>query len=82
MNSFIDKRSFDKNIVIAILAGGIGIMLYDVLQVSYRYWFTNTLSFEDYNKEVNPKIFAGIIVMLFAVIYAVIVKFSRKSKSS
>lgn len=78
MNNFIDKRNFDRNIVIAILAGAIGIMLYDVLQVSFRFWFTNTLSFEEYNNEVNPKIFAGITVMLFALAYGIIAKFSRK----
>ena len=69
----MSNRSFDKNFVIAILAAGIGIMLYDVLQISFQFW-THTISYDDWNKAIPPKVFAGISVALFALFYALITR--------
>ena len=70
----MSKRDFDKNFVIAILAGGVGIMLYEILQTAFKFWFTNTLSYADFNNEIWPKAFAGISVALFALVYAIITR--------
>lgn len=78
----MNKRSFDDNIVIAILAGGIGIMLYDVFQLWFGFWFAHTVSIDDFNKEIPPKALAGIAVMLFALFYALIARFLRKRQNN
>jgi hypothetical protein len=77
----VSKRDFDKNFVIAILAGGVGIMLYEILQVSFKFWFTKTLSFDEFNNEIWPKAFAGISVALFALFYAVITRRKLNNKT-
>ena len=69
----MSNRSFDKNFVIAMLAAGIGFMLYDVLQISFQFW-SHTISYDEWNKEIQPKVFAGISVALFALVYALITR--------
>lgn len=72
----MSNQSFDKNIIIAILAGGFAILVYDVLQISFQFWL-HIISFDDWNKQFFPKAFAGIAVMLFALFYALIAKLAR-----
>jgi len=74
----MNNRSFDKNFVIAILAAGIGIMFYDALQISFKFW-SQAISFDDFNKEIPPKVFAGISVALF---YAIITRKKSNQKET
>ena len=75
----MNKHDFDKNFVIAILAGGIGIMFYDIIQLTYKFLITQTISYVEFTDELGPKGFAGISVALFALFYAII---TRKNTST
>lgn len=72
----MSNQSFDKNIIIAILAGGFAILVYDILQISFQFWF-HIITLDEWNKQFFPKAFAGIAVMLFALFYALIAKLAR-----
>ena len=69
----MDRRTFDNNFVVAILAGGTGIMLYELFELWFRL-HTNTILVDDFYKEFYPKAFAGIIVLLFALFYAILTR--------
>lgn len=75
------KRRFDENIITGFLAGGFGIMLYEVLKTLYGHWFVKSLTNDEINKEIHPMIFAGFLVGLFALVYALIVWWSRRKQA-
>jgi len=77
----MNKRRYDENIVTGLLAGGFGIMLYDVFQAWYGTLFVKTLSPDAFNKEIYPMLFAGFLVASFAVVYALISWWLRKKQS-
>lgn len=78
---FMSKRRYDENIITGLLAGGFGIMLYDVFQVWYESLFIKTIPSDEFNKAIFPMIFAGFLVALFATCYAIISWWLRKKQS-
>lgn len=65
-------RDWDRHFVIALLAGGLGIMLYEISQSVLNQFFGKPIPFEDYTHEILFKGFAGIVVMITAIIYTIV----------
>lgn len=65
-------KEWDKHFVIALLAGGLGILLYEMSQTIFNYYISKMISFEVFSNELNSKGAAGIIVLIAALAYALI----------
>jgi len=76
----MSRRRYDENIVTGFLAGGFGIMLYEVFKTWYGSLFVKTLAPDEFSKEIFPMVFAGFLVGLFAVCYALISWCLRKKQ--
>lgn len=79
---FMSRKLYDQNIITGFLAGGFGIMLYEIFKVWYGTLFVKTLPPDEFNKEIYPMIFAGFLVALFAVGYAVLSWKIRKKEET
>lgn len=77
----MNNQRYDENIVTGFLAGGFGIMLYEVFKTWYGFLFVKTLSPDQFNKKIYPMVFAGFLVALFAVCYALITWRLRKKQA-
>ncbi len=74
----MNKLHFDESIVTGLVAGGLGIMIYDLVQIMIGYYLTNTITSIDFQKQLPTKAYAGLTVVLIAFVYAIIIKILRK----
>ena len=77
----MSKRRYDENIITGLLAGGFGIMLYEVFKAWYPSLFIETIPHDEFMNTIKPMVFAGFLVAAFAVCYAVISWWLRKKQS-
>lgn len=68
----MDKQTFDKTIMLSIVTGGIVVAMYGVLEISLKFMFTHTLSFEDYRNDTLTTTFAGLTVSIIGLFYGII----------
>jgi hypothetical protein len=78
----MSKKVYDQNIITGFLAGGFGIMLYEIFKVWYGTLFVKPLSRDEFNNEIFPMVFAGFLVALFAICYAVLTWKIRKKETT
>jgi hypothetical protein len=77
----MSKRRYDENIITGLLAGGFGIMLYEVFKAWYQS-FIQPIPHDEFMKTISPMIFAGFLVAAFAVCYAVFIWHLRKKQTN
>ena len=76
------KSLYDLNIVTGLLAGGIGIMFYEIFQILYHNLFVESMPPKEFNEIILPKVFAGFLIAGIAFVYAVIVWWKRKNRKN
>lgn len=67
-----EKKSFDLNLSISVFVGAFVITLYDWLSAWFRLWYTKTEPNQEFWNETLPKEYAGLIIGLIGLSYALI----------
>lgn len=74
----MDRLSLEQSIVVAIMSGGLVILLAGVFEAFFKFSVTRELSSDSYQHDINLAIFVGVPVILFSLFLAIYYALRKK----